>query len=91
MTYEELMFEFKHAKMAPTLGTNGEWNSLDYYEEGETALLHYTDMAKQPWVVPSHPLEHLWTGLLKEAVESKFIDIQLVYDHGDKGHIRKFR
>jgi hypothetical protein len=89
LTYEDLMFDFSHAKIKPTFEYT--WNSLDDYEEGKTMLLHYTDMMRQPWKYPHHPHERLWMDLLKEAVQTKFIDKQLVIDHGNSGAIRKFR
>ena len=36
------------------------WNSMEYYEPGETALLHYTDMATQPWVYAQNEHGSLW-------------------------------
>ncbi|MBC8416860.1 hypothetical protein H8E06_00840 [bacterium] len=88
LTYESLMFEFKHAKIKPEFDSG--WNSLDAHDEN-TTLLHYTDMSKQPWRVANHPLEGFWFSYLKGAVETGFISKDLVYDHGDKGWIRKFR
>jgi hypothetical protein len=90
LSYSELMFEFKHAKSKGCLGTNGEWNSLDHYVEGETANLHYTNMATQPWTKSGHKYESLWVNDLKEAVECGFIDKDLVLEHQSKRYIRKF-
>lgn len=89
LTYEDLMFSFKHARIKPSFEYT--WNSLDDYEEGKTKLLHYTDMATQPWKYSNHPHEKLWMEMLKEAVKCGAIDKQLVYDHGNSGAIRKFR
>ena len=89
LTYEELMFKFKHAKIEAKLGGNGQWNSLDYYEEGETALLHYTDMGTQPWVHEGHPLEDLWVNDLREAISCGFIDKDLYDDHVSKRYLRR--
>ena len=89
LTYEQLMFEFKHAKIKPDFEYT--WNSLDLYEKDKTKLLHYTDMNKQPWKHPNHPHENLWLGLLKEAVQCGYIDKKLVIDHGNTGNIRQFR
>ena len=82
------MFEFKHAKIKAEFDCG--WNSLDPHDKN-TSLLHYTDMSKQPWRFANHPLENFWLGYLKEAVETGFIDKDIVYEHGDKGYIRKFR
>jgi lipopolysaccharide biosynthesis glycosyltransferase len=40
------------------------WNSMEYYDSRETALIHYTDMATQPWVYAQNPYGYLW---LKEV------------------------
>lgn len=88
LTYEELMFQFKHAKINAKLGERGQWNSLDYYEKDHTSLLHYTDMGTQPWKFGGHPLQHLWVDHLREAVESGFIDKELYEEHVSLGYIR---
>ena len=36
------------------------WNSMEYYQPAETALIHYTDMATQPWVYAQNEYGHLW-------------------------------
>src|SRR4029450_4845875 len=64
------------------------WNSLERYEEGTTALLHYTDMPTQPWVCAGHPLGHLWVRDLLEAVEEGFIAREEVEEHVKRGWAR---
>lgn len=56
----------------------GEWNTLEKYEPGKTALLHYTNMAIQPWRRWGHPLGHLWIAELKNAMLSKHISLSMV-------------
>ena len=90
LTYADLMFKFKHAKISPALGENGQWNSLDLYDEKETALLHYTDMGRQPWLFPHHPQEQLWVNHLLEAIESGFIEKSLYYEHVSNRWVRNF-
>jgi hypothetical protein len=90
ITYEELMFEFKHSKIAPLLGENGQWNSLDVYEAGVTKLLHYTNMGTQPWKYTDHHLGSLWEKHLAQALQSGAIDIELVKEHQEKRWIRPF-
>ncbi len=36
------------------------WNSMEYYQPGETALIHYTDMPTQPWVCSHNKYGELW-------------------------------
>lgn len=89
LTYEDLMFKFKHSNIKASLGSDGIWNSLDHYEEGKTALLHYTDMSTQPWKYPNHPFGSLWVSYLREAISCGFIDKQLYDEHVSKGYVRK--
>lgn len=60
------------------------WNSMEYYEPGETSLIHYTDMATQPWVYPENEYGALWlaevrlmlsNGSLTRAELKKEIDL----------------
>lgn len=77
MTYDQLMYEFqvpgRVAVRAPY-----RWNSCELYEPGRTALLHYTDMWKQPWLVRENPLGELWVRALCEAVERGRIEVRYV-------------
>jgi hypothetical protein len=70
--YEELMFEFRvPGRVAVRIPW--KWNSLERYQPGETSLLHYTDMWRQPWLVRSNPLAPLWVRALLEAIEAGFV------------------
>lgn len=52
----------------------GEWNSRDYLTE-RTKLLHYTNLAIQPWKVPGkHPFETVWAEQLKLAIDEGFVN-----------------
>jgi hypothetical protein len=87
MTYEQLMYDMA---VATTIRTDleREWNSLERYEEGKTALLHYTDMPTQPWVYADHPLGHLWVRDLLEAIDLGVIPLAFVEEEARKGHVR---
>jgi hypothetical protein len=66
-SYEDLVFRFQvPGRVATTLSPH--WNSLERYEPGETALLHYTDMWSQPWLVRKNPLAPLWVSELLAAI-----------------------
>ena len=54
------------------------WNTLEKYDPKSTALLHYTNMAIQPWRKWGHPLGHLWMGKLKEAMRAGRISLAVV-------------
>jgi hypothetical protein len=45
-----------------------EWNHIDHYVPGETKLLHYSDLKRQPWFQPAHPLSSVWITCLREAI-----------------------
>ena len=87
LTYEKLMYDMAVATKIRT-DLEPEWNSLERYEEGKTALLHYTDMPTQPWVYADHPLGHLWIRELLEATELGIISPEFLKEQADKGHIR---
>jgi Glycosyl transferase family 8 len=87
LNYESLMYEMKvagsvRAAIDPT------WNSLERYEEGRTALLHYTDMTTQPWVSRDNPLGYLWARDLLEALDSGAITRDYIEDHVRQGYVR---
>jgi len=87
LNYEQLMYEFKIAQnIRPVI--EGEWNSLEHYEEGKTNLLHYTDMYRQPWISRINPLAHIWVKELVEAIDHKAISIEEVKDHIKRGFLR---
>jgi hypothetical protein len=77
--YEELMFEFRvPGRVAVRIPW--KWNSLERYQAGETALLHFTDMWRQPWLVQSNPLAPLWVRALFEAIDAGFVARDQVAD-----------
>jgi hypothetical protein len=65
-----------------------KWNRLEHYVEGDTGLVHYTDMETQPWVFADHPFGYLWCRDLLEAVKTGFITIDFVRQHTQCGHVR---
>lgn len=64
------------------------WNSLEQFIEGETALLHYTDMQCQPWLSQLNPLNHLWTQGLFEAIDGGHITSMEVAEHVRRDRVR---
>lgn len=87
LTYEQLMFEMAVAKNIRA-DIDPEWNSLEHYEHGRTALLHYTDMTTQPWVSRDNPLGHIWVRDLMEAVSAGHISVDYVSEHVARGYVR---
>jgi hypothetical protein len=87
LNYARLMFEMAVATNIRA-DISPDWNSLEYYEEGKTSLLHYTDMTIQPWVSRENPLGYLWVRDLIEAVNSGVIPLDYVQDHITRGWVR---
>jgi hypothetical protein len=87
LDYAGLMYEMRVAEnIQPVI--EAEWNSLEYYEEGKTNLLHYTDMNKQPWLYRNNKLGSIWVRELTEAIENEFISVNELKEHLDKGYMR---
>jgi len=87
LNYETLMYEMKVAKEIAAV-IPGEWNSLEYYNEKETCLLHYTDMHRQPWLFKNNENGYLWVKALHEAIQKGFISLDDVKSEMKKGNIR---
>lgn len=86
VSYEQLMFEQPTRKMRASIGT--EWNSLEHFERGRTALLHYTNMDSQPWLSRSNRLNRLWMAELFEAMDCGEITIDEIEEQAALGHVR---
>lgn len=87
LDYPKLMYDMALAReVRATIPP--EWNSLEHFEPGRTALLHYTDMNKQPWVSRRNRLGHLWTRGLIDAVDDGFITLAEVREHVQRGWVR---
>lgn len=87
LTYEQLIYKME---VAPKLRADipDYWNSLERYSESETALLHYTDMEKQPWLTTTNPLAYLWCRCLIQALQGGFIAATEIEAEVRKGHVR---
>lgn len=87
LTYERLVYDMAVAETVRA-DVDSAWNCLERYKEGETALLHYTDMSTQPWVSTNNPLGYLWFRDLFEAIDCGFITKEYVKDHVERGFVR---
>lgn len=87
LSYEDLMYRMTVADDI-RVEIDSSWNSLEHYVAGETALLHYTDMDRQPWVSRANSLGHLWVAELIEAIDSGFIRRELVDEDISRGWVR---
>ena len=87
LTYESLMHEMSVAAEVSS-GIGPEWNSLEHYDEGRTALVHYTDMTKQPWVSMANPLGYLWFRSLLDSIANGFVTVDEVKSQVACGWVR---
>lgn len=87
LTYEKLVYDMALAKQIRG-DIDPAWNCLERYHEGETALLHYTDMDTQPWVSTDNPLGYVWMRDLFEAIDQGFITTDYIRDHVKRGYVR---
>jgi lipopolysaccharide biosynthesis glycosyltransferase len=86
VSYEELMYQLSIANVHPEI--EPDWNSLEYFKEEKTALLHYTDMNIQPWVSHLNPLSYLWIRVLIKAIDEGFVTRDFLEEQVLKGHVR---
>jgi hypothetical protein len=87
LTYDSLMKEMKVANnMAVRIPYY--WNCLEWYKKSESALVHYTDMDKQPWVKTNNKLCDIWLKDLIMAIKDGFISINYIKEHIEKGWVR---
>lgn len=72
-------------KIATTIP--GEWNSLERYEAGKTALLHFTNMLAQPWRFHGNPLRKFWVDALKGATAKGRVTSEIIQEEIAMGHV----
>ncbi len=63
------------------------WNSLEHFEPDATRLLHYTDMAMQPWRHNTNPLGPIWRAGFREALRAGAVPVELVEKGIAAGHL----
>jgi hypothetical protein len=69
------------AKLSPT------WNSFDSLTS-QTRLIHYTDLARQPWKFKYHPAGDLWHRYFQEALQAGVLTSELVDRAIARRHVR---
>lgn len=87
--YEELMYDLcildeSEIRYAIPFG----WNSMEYYQPNETALLHYTDMATQPWVYARNEYGYLWLEEVRLMLKTGKLTPAELKTEIDLGHFR---
>lgn len=68
ISYQDLIasFAFVEPKSA---SLPAEWNSLEHFEPGRTANLHFTDMNAQPWLSTANANMSVWCEALFDALD----------------------
>lgn len=64
------------------------WNTLDRYRWPWTALLHFTNKARQPWIHHRHTLAYLWFNELFAALDAGYITTAEVREAAAKQLVR---
>jgi hypothetical protein len=65
-----------------------EWNHLETYVPGQTALTHFTVVPTQPWKTDNTPLNSLWMDAYEEAVAAGAVDPHEVREGIQKGYYK---
>lgn len=87
-TYQNLMEDLcVEAKFKIERSIPNTWNSLEEFDAKKTALLHYTNMVKQPWRLWGHGLGWLWIRELADAVKIGRIPLEIVREEVAAKHV----
>ena len=88
-TYEELVYHLCVLRPGEIrYAIPFEWNSLEYYEEGKTCLIHYTDMHSQPWVSPENRNGYLWIRCVREMIDAAALSMSDIDREITMGYLR---
>jgi hypothetical protein len=87
LTYRALVQDLAVAdRIAPVLPP--EWNAMETFDAGRTALLHFTRVETQPWLCARNPLGALWVEALFEALDDGTVPPELVAAQVRSGFLR---
>lgn len=86
-SYVEIMGNFCFAQ-PQTRSLPRQWNSLELFEQGQTANLHFTDMGTQPWLSIYNPNARLWCEALFAALRERPAVAQALEQSLDRGWVR---
>lgn len=90
LSYMDLMYEL--AFLDGTLvddSIDPAWNSLEIYKEGETKLLHMTNVPTQPWRNKDSKHYALWINEFRAAIRTGAVQRQDVRDAVRRGDVIK--
>lgn len=86
-TYKQFVLEMAPANNISAV-LPSQWNDLERYSQGETALTHYTDMPSQPWLKTHNPFAWVWCQELFNAIEDGFISKKFIKQEVKRGWVR---
>lgn len=87
LNYERLMFDMDvGAKVKASI--DASWNSLEHFSKQRTRILHYTNMATQPWLSRTNRLNQLWMSELFDAIDHGHISLSEIEEHARRGYVR---
>ncbi|MFT4178107.1 MAG: glycosyltransferase [Thermomonas sp.] len=86
--YEQLMMEFCILDESEVkYGVPFEWNSLEHWDE-DTCLLHYTDVATQPWTACGNRNGHLWFAEVRHMLREGKLKVADIRKEIELGYFR---
>ena len=88
-SYEELMFDLCLLEESEIrYAVPFRWNSMEYYQPNETALIHYTDMATQPWVYAQNEYGELWLEEVRLMLKTGALTYEAIEQEIGLGYFR---
>lgn len=86
--YDQLMSEFCILDESEVkYGVPFEWNSLEHWD-ADTCLLHYTDVATQPWTACGNPNGHHWLNEVRRMLREGKLQIADIRKEIELGYFR---
>ncbi|AFY35623.1 glycosyltransferase [Calothrix sp. PCC 7507] len=87
--YEQLMYELCILNESSDIKYSipFKWNSLEHYDQ-HTCLIHYTDMATQPWASCQNKYAYLWFNELRLMLQDGSLKLEEIIQEINLGHFR---
>lgn len=86
--YEQLMYQMCILDAADIRSSVPfEWNSLEHCD-GDTRLLHYTDVYTQPWTFAGHKLGGLWFEEIRQMLDDGSLTLADLHKEVELGFFR---
>lgn len=88
-SYEDLLYDFCILRPGDVgYRVPFEWNSLETFSPGRTALIHYTDMYTQPWVSAANPNGWVWLAEVSRMLAEGALSWSDLEEEVHLGHLR---